>query len=120
MSKFEEYLKLSCNDDKINKLRKLNIGLVDGDTKNAKIIEEIKEKYKITTDILDILNNSNTKLKKKYKNDIQFDLLLNESNLIENIKMDKKKKEAIKLEYFKLNNELCRLKNDIEKKISKE
>lgn len=120
MSKFEDYLKLSCKDKKINKLRELNIGLVDKETENIKIIKEIKEKYKVTTDILEILNNSNTKLKKKYKNDIQFDLLLNESNLLNNISINKKKRESIKLECFKLNDELCKLKNEIEKKLSKE
>lgn len=120
MSKFENYLKLSCKDEKINKLREFNIGLVVEKTDNLKIIEEIKEKYKITTDILNILKEANIKLKKKYKNDLRFDILLNDMGSLEKLKINKKKKEAIKLECFKLNDELCKLKFKIEKKLSEE
>jgi hypothetical protein len=110
-----EYLRLSCNDDNINKFRMLNVGLCKKDTDYSNVINSIKEKYDIDTSMMEDLSTLNKNLRKYYNGDMKFNFCLNEDEVsIEKIGI--KNRNSVYKNLIELNDKLSDIKLSLEKK----
>lgn len=117
MSKLRKYLELSCKDNKINLFREMNIGLVEEKTENQKIIEEIENKFEIKTNLVNLIEEMNKNVGKLTNKKLMYDFLTEDINVIKKAKLNKKKAERIQINCLKLNDYLCKIKDEVEEKL---
>ena len=108
--KFKSFINSDIED-----FKKLNIGIV----KNSKeeLVFKIQEKYGIKNEVIGIIDDINILLGRKSKVGFTF-----ETNDIEKKikKLNKRKKEAIKIKLFESNSFLSDMKRELERKLSSE
>ena len=109
MKTFKDFL-----DKDIEDFKKLNVGII----KNSKdeLVRKIEEKYGIPNDAMKIISDLNRLLGKK-KFGFTF-RSLESSKIDEEIKLNKKKIETIKMKFFQSNSSLSEMKRELEKKLS--
>jgi len=118
--RFVKYIYKSILDDDDNKFRFLDIKLVDKETGHKNIIHKVSEKYGIDKSALYLVESLNKELKKCYTGKFQFDFVLSEGILVDDIKIPNKKiLEKIRMKYFQINEELNKVKSDFESYLRK-
>jgi hypothetical protein len=100
-------------DSDIEDFRKLNIGIVK-DSKDE-LVRKIEEKYGISNETIDLIEDVNILLGKKTK----IGFTLTETGSIEKKikKLNKRKLEAVKLKLFESNSFLSEMKRQLERKL---
>lgn len=110
--RLEKYL-----NPKVSKVKNLKVGLVDKcDGEYRDLLKSIEEEYEIKDNIISIIDEVNKQLKKNYRGKFRFDVCIDEDVEINNIKIKNDKiKEKVKIEWYKLNHRLSRLKTELER-----
>jgi len=111
MSKFKDFI-----DNDIEEFRKLNIGIVE--ESKDELVRKIEKKYGLKNDSMKLINDLNKLLGHK-----RFGFtseLLESSKLDKEIKLSKKRREAIKMKFFEINSSFSDIKRELENILSKE
>lgn len=121
--RLEKYLELQEGfSEEINKFRRLKINLVKNNKNNKNLVKNIENLYKIDESIIDVINDLNKMLKKKYSGTYIFDFVDSIDNkakikrLEELKKFDKNFHYSIKYKLYDLVDKLEQMKNSIENK----
>lgn len=110
-----EYMKLST-DDSIAKFRSLSFRLVKEDTGHQSLLESIDKDY--ANKIIELQQELNTELKKKYNGCYKFDLCIDEGSGLEVLKMKRKFTKVLSITTHSANDKLSKIKRIIETKMS--
>lgn len=111
-----DYLSLSNLDERTNKFRAMNVGLVKEPTKYKPIVSEVLQKYDIINEIdkeLDILNKN---LQSSYRGKLKFDYCIEEEVNINKSKIKSRLLKKLKLQLLETNDKLSKVKKEIESK----
>jgi hypothetical protein len=110
MSKFKDFI------DEIEEFRKLNIGIVK--ESKDELVRKIENKYGLRNDSMKLINDLNKLLSNKK---FGFTFELPESDRLDKeIKLSKKRREAIKMKFFEINSSFSDIKRELENILSKE
>lgn len=102
--------------EKLEKLRKLKVGLV-----SKKKIQELKDECEFNNDVICEVNSLNKLLGKNYSGKFRFDICEEEDININELKLKNKKiRDKLKLEWFRANSSLGKTTTEIERKLSLE
>jgi len=117
--KLLKYLEKSGLDPETNKFRMLKLKLVDQETEHEKIIEGVGDKYNLETDtILELRQLLNKDLKAKgYKGPKIFDFVLDEGENVDTLKIDRRRKGALKRKHLELQESLDAIKSKFEREL---
>jgi hypothetical protein len=117
--KLLKYLEKSGLDPETNKFRMLKLKLVDQETEHEKIVEKVGKKYNLETDtILELRQLLNKDLRAKgYKGPKIFDFALDEGEDVDTLKIDKRRKGALKRKHLELQESLDAIKSKFERKL---
>jgi len=117
--KLLKYLEKSGLDPETNKFRMLKLKLVDQETEHEKIIEGVGDKYNLETDtILELRQLLNKDLKAKgYKGPKIFDFVLDEGENVDTLKIDRRRKGALKRKHLELQESLDTIKSKFEREL---
>jgi hypothetical protein len=117
--KLLKYLEKSGLDPETNKFRMLKLKLVDQETEHEKIVEEVGKKYDLETDtILELRQLLNKDLKAKgYKGPKIFDFVLDEGENVDTLKIDRRRKGALKRKHLELQESLDAIKSKFEREL---
>jgi hypothetical protein len=115
----ERFIENTSPTEEIKNFRNLQIGLVKRKNWELKsLVKSITEEYSEKSDILSSLNTLNKELDASYKGKYYFDLTLESSKNLDELKLaNESKRVRIKEKLFKLSNDLDNIKTKIEKKI---
>jgi len=105
-------------DESFELFRKLKIGVSNEKyMEHINILKDIQEKYELKNDIINKIDMLNKDLTKTYKGKHVFTLTDNNINL-DKIKINRKRiHEKIVMKCMELNDELCKMKTETERKI---
>jgi transposase-like protein len=114
-----DYLKKQGLDNDSNEFRMLKLKLVKDRTRHEETIKKVAEKHDLDSDsILGLREILNKDLKRKgYRGIKSFDFVLDEGTGLEEIKLEKKKRDILKKRHLELENELALVKQEFEKKL---
>lgn len=114
--RLSKYLALSTNDNNTSLFRSLSINLVDKDTNNIDIVNQLDY---ITEDVAHLLDKANKQLKTVYRGKMKFDLCTEqEGNTPDVVKMNESNREKVKSLWYELNNDLCEIQYSFESYIN--
>ena len=109
------YLSYSGLDDKTNTFRSIKIKLIDKPKDYTEIFEHITKKYEIVLKP-NLMDDLNKEMRRVYKGKFAFAYCLDEGVSLNDIKINKKHLNRMKLLQFEASNDLSRLKTIIERK----
>jgi hypothetical protein len=106
-------------DEDETKFRLLRLRLVKEKTQHDQLVDKVADKYEMDKDsILSLRELLNQDLKKKgFRGQEIFDFVLEEGEDLEEIKLDKRKKDLLRKRHFELEGELAQIKSRFEKKL---
>jgi uncharacterized protein (DUF2249 family) len=108
-------MKLSSDPD-FAKFRTLSFRLVKEATEHKQLLESIDKG--VAEQIIDIQNELNTELSKKYNGNYKFDLCIDEGNNLDILKIKRKQAKALSMMCHEANDKLSKIKRFIETKMS--
>ena len=111
--KFKDYL----NDD-INKFRKMKVGLVRTPASDE-VVRNVKEEFDLGVDLIELINELNSNLKKSYTGKFKFDFCLIEDINIKRLKIKNREEiiNRLKEKVFKVSDSLAKTQTKVERKI---
>jgi len=113
-SRLLKYLEQSGLDENTNKIRLMEVGLIEKNNDNVILIKEAIKKHNMDDSIIDEFNNLNKELKKVYRGKFTFGLIYEEEKrTLDDIKINERGKIKVK-KTFK---EFCNKFNEEIKKI---
>lgn len=111
MSKFKDFI-----DNDIEEFRKLNIGILE--ESKDELVSKIEKKYGLRNDSMELINDINKLLgKKKFGFSSE---LLESDKLDKQLKLSKKRRDAIKMKFFELNSTFSDIKTELERKLNED
>lgn len=113
-----DYLSLSNLDERTNKFRAINVGLVKESTSYNTIVSDVLQKYDIVNEIdkeLDILNKN---LQSSYRGKMKFDYCLEEAIDMNKSRIKSRLLKKLKLQLLETNDSLSKVKKEVERKAS--
>jgi len=110
--KFKEYIKKDIND-----FREMKIGLVNKNQNTKKIVRKIQEDFDLGTDLLKLIDDLNENLGNTYGGKFKFDYVLQDFKKIDKLKINIKRKEKLKEQWFKSSSELAKKQTEVERKL---
>ena len=111
--KFKDYIKEDVND-----FRELKIGLVNKkNQKTDEIVRKVQRDFDLGTDLLKLINDLNENLGNTYGGKFKFDYVLQDFKKIDKLKINIKRKEKLKEEWFKTSSELAKTQTEVERKL---
>ncbi len=113
--RFFDYMNLSSDKDG-SIFRSLKIDIIEDDTEYKSVISALSTKHRYISESLDIIDKINKDLKKVYSGKYRYGFCMNGDN--KSVKMKKSYKDMMYEKYFKVNDELNKLKERFEKEIS--
>ena len=114
-----DYMRKQGTDEDETKFRLLRLRLVKEKTQHDQLVDKVAEKYEMDKEsILSLRELLNADLKKKgFRGQEMFDFVLEEGEDIEEIKLEKRKKDLLRKRHFELEGELALIKSRFEKKL---
>jgi len=111
--KFKDYL----NDD-IKKFRELKIGLVKNSA-DTEVVRRIKDDFNLGVDLLELKEELNSTLKKRYTGKFKFDFCLIDDINIDRLKVKNKDDfiDRMKEKVFKVSDSLAKSQTKVEREI---
>lgn len=111
--KFKDYL----NDD-IDKFRKLKVGLVRTPAGNE-VLRRVKEEFDLGIDLIELKNDLNSTLKKRYTGKFKFDFCLVDDINIDRLKVKNREEfiDRMKEKVFKVSDSLAKSQTKVEREI---
>ena len=111
-----EFMKMSSGDGDIAKFRSLTFKLVKESTNYS--LELLDEHRRL--DVVNLLEELNSELKKKYKGDYKFDLCIDEGSTVDVLKLRKKQAKQLSLLNHRMNDKLSKIQKNFEISLSSE
>jgi len=114
-----DYMRKQGTDEDETRFRLLRLRLVKEKTQHDQLVDKVADKYEMNKDsILSLRELLNADLKKKgFRGQEMFDFVLDEGEDIEEIKLEKRKKDLLRKRHFELEGELAQIKSRFEKKL---
>lgn len=114
-----DYMRKQGTDEDETKFRLLKLRLVKEKTQHDQLVDKVAEKHELDKDsIIALRELLNKDLKMKgYRGKEIFDFVLDEGEDIENIKLEKRKKNLLRKRHLELEGELAQIKSRFEKKL---
>lgn len=114
-----DYMRKQGTDEDETKFRLLRLKLVKEKTQHDQLVDKVADKYEMDKEsILSLRELLNADLKKKgFRGQEIFDFVLDEGEDIEEIKLEKRKKDLLRKRHFELEGELAQIKSRFEKKL---
>ena len=114
-----DYMRKQGTDEDETRFRLLRLRLVKEKTQHDQIVDKVAEKHDLDKNsIISLRELLNKDLKRKgYRGDEIFDFVLDEGEDIEDIKLEKRKKDLLRKRHLELEGELAQIKSRFEKKL---
>lgn len=114
-----DYMRKQGTDEDETRFRLLRLRLVKEKTQHDQIVDKVADKYELDKDgIISLRELLNKDLKRKgYRGSEMFDFVLDEGEDIEDIKLEKRKKDLLRKRHLELEGELAQIKSRFEKKL---
>lgn len=114
-----DYMRKQGTDEDETRFRLLRLRLVKEKTQHDQLVDKVADKYEMDKEsILSLRELLNADLKKKgFRGQEMFDFVLDEGEDIEEIKLEKRKKDLLRKRHFELEGELAQIKSRFEKKL---
>ena len=103
------------SDEETSKFRVLDCKLVDEDTGNKELVQNIVDKYELGNDILELYELLNKDLRKHYKGKKKFDFTFGEGETVDVLKIKPGRKDFIKKRMYEFVDELAKTQKKLEK-----
>ena len=114
-----KYLSIST-DEEDSAFRSLNLDLVEKETGNKELVQQVLDKHGLDDTALKLLEKANIELKKMYRGKLKFDFCMEGQGMTpEEVKIEKRKARQLKEKWFKFNNELSEIQIDFEESLQK-
>lgn len=114
MSRLYEFMKMSSEDEDIAKFRSISFKLVKESTNYS--LELLDEHRRL--DIVNLREELNTELKKRYNGSYRFDLCIDEGVGVEALKIKRKQAKDLSLLCHRCNDKLSKIKKNFEISLS--
>ena len=111
--KFKDFL-----DEEIDSFREMRIGLIDKKAQDAeKLVRKVQENFDLGTDLINLIDDLNKSLGNTYRGKYRFGWVLQDSQKINKLKINKNRKEKLKEQWFKTSSELAKKQTEFERKL---
>jgi hypothetical protein len=111
-----DFLSLSNLDEKTNKFRAINVGLVKKPTVYNSIVSDVLQKYDIVNELDKEIEHLNKNLQSSYRGKLKFDYCLEEGIDMNKSRIKSRLLKKLKLQLLETNDSLSKVKKEIERK----